>query len=41
MHARLLCGCMQSISAQDIDQHVSATVDFFLRAFAARAYAVV
>ena len=41
MHARLLCGCTQSISAQDIEQHVSATVDFFLRAFAPRGYAVV
>jgi TetR/AcrR family transcriptional repressor of mexJK operon len=32
LHARLLCGCTQSISAQDIDEHVQATVDLFLRA---------
>jgi TetR/AcrR family transcriptional repressor of mexJK operon len=32
LHARLLCGCMQSISAQEIDDQVNATVDLFLRA---------
>jgi len=32
LHARLLCGCTQSISTQDIDEHVYATVDLFLRA---------
>jgi TetR/AcrR family transcriptional repressor of mexJK operon len=32
LHARLLCGCAQSISAEDIDEHVKATVDLFLRA---------
>ncbi|HJT98245.1 MAG TPA: TetR/AcrR family transcriptional regulator [Rhodanobacteraceae bacterium] len=37
LHARLLCGCTQSISRQDVDEHVRATVDFFLRAFAPRA----
>ena len=37
IHARLLCGCAQSIGAQDIEEHVQATVDLFLRAFAPRA----
>jgi TetR/AcrR family transcriptional regulator, mexJK operon transcriptional repressor len=37
LHARLLCGCGQALSAQDIDDHVSATVDFFLRAYTPRA----
>jgi TetR/AcrR family transcriptional repressor of mexJK operon len=37
LHARLLCGCTQSISAADIDEHVGATVDLFLRAFTPRA----
>jgi TetR/AcrR family transcriptional regulator, mexJK operon transcriptional repressor len=32
LHARLLCGCTQSVSSQDIDEHVRATVDLFLRA---------
>jgi TetR/AcrR family transcriptional repressor of mexJK operon len=32
LHARLLCGCTQSITAQDIDDQVNATVDLFLRA---------
>jgi TetR/AcrR family transcriptional regulator, mexJK operon transcriptional repressor len=36
MHTRLLCGCMQSVSAEDIDEHVRATVDMFLRACAPR-----
>ena len=36
IHARLLCGCTQSISVQDIDDHVQATVDLFLRACAPR-----
>ncbi|HKE47707.1 MAG TPA: TetR/AcrR family transcriptional regulator [Rhodanobacteraceae bacterium] len=36
LHARLLCGCMQSVSTQDIDEHVRATVDLFLRACAPR-----
>ncbi len=34
-HARLLCGCAEPISDRDIDTHVRATVDFFLRAYAA------
>jgi TetR/AcrR family transcriptional repressor of mexJK operon len=37
LHARLLCGCTQSLTEQDIDDHVRATVDFFLRAFEPRA----
>ncbi len=34
-HARLLCGCVEPLSERDIDTHVCATVDFFLRAYAA------
>ncbi|HSS05991.1 MAG TPA: TetR/AcrR family transcriptional regulator [Rhodanobacteraceae bacterium] len=37
LHARLLCGCTQSITLDDIDEHVAATVDMFLRAWAPRA----
>jgi TetR/AcrR family transcriptional repressor of mexJK operon len=33
-HARLLCGCQESVSDHDIDTHVRATVEFFLRAYA-------
>ena len=33
-HARLLCGCSEPVSAREIDAHVRATVDFFLRACA-------
>jgi TetR/AcrR family transcriptional repressor of mexJK operon len=36
LHARLLCGCTQSTSVKDVDDHVAATVDFFLRAFSPR-----
>ncbi len=36
LHARLLCGCAQAVSVQDIDEHVAATVDFFLRAYRRR-----
>jgi TetR/AcrR family transcriptional repressor of mexJK operon len=36
LHARLLCGCTQSVTVQDIDEHVQATVDLFLRACAPR-----
>jgi len=39
LHARLLCGCAQSLSAEDVDEHVEATVDFFLRAYTPRANA--
>lgn len=34
LHARLLCGCGTPLSVHDIDTHVHATVDFFLRAYA-------
>lgn len=34
VHARMLCGCQQQISAAQIDTHVEATVEFFLRAYA-------
>jgi TetR/AcrR family transcriptional repressor of mexJK operon len=37
LHARLLCGCTESLTEQDIGDHVRATVDFFLRAFSPRA----
>jgi TetR/AcrR family transcriptional repressor of mexJK operon len=36
LHARLLCGCTQSITLEDIDEHVTATVDMLLRAWAPR-----
>ncbi|HET6546297.1 MAG TPA: TetR/AcrR family transcriptional regulator [Rhodanobacteraceae bacterium] len=32
-HARLLCGCGRSGSDAEIDEHLRATVDFFLRAY--------
>ncbi|MGA9342934.1 MAG: TetR/AcrR family transcriptional regulator [Rhodanobacteraceae bacterium] len=32
-HARLLCGCARPCDAAEIDQHLHATVDFFLRAY--------
>lgn len=34
LHARLLCGCTTPPSEQEIDAHVRATVDFFLRGYA-------
>ena len=37
LHTRLLCGCAQALSVNDIDEHVAATVDFFLRAYTPRA----
>ncbi len=38
LHARLLCGCCNgSFTAQEIDQHLQATVDMFVRAYAVRA----
>jgi TetR/AcrR family transcriptional repressor of mexJK operon len=37
LHTRLLCGCAQAMTVDDIDEHVSATVDFFLRAYTPRA----
>lgn len=36
MHARLLCGCTQSVSPQYVQEHVSATVDMYLRAYGPR-----
>ena len=36
LHARLLCGCLQSVSEKDTDDQVGATVDLFMRAFAPR-----
>jgi len=33
LHARLLCGCSTPMSERDIDAHVRATVEFFLRAY--------
>ncbi|MEO7064126.1 MAG: TetR/AcrR family transcriptional regulator [Dokdonella sp.] len=33
-HARLLCGCVEPISQSDIDNHVGATVELFLRGYA-------
>lgn len=35
LHARSLCGCTQVMAPADIDAHVRATVDLFLRAYAA------
>lgn len=32
-HARLLCGCRERLTASEIDAHVDATVDVFLRAY--------
>jgi TetR/AcrR family transcriptional repressor of mexJK operon len=36
MHARLMFGCRQPLAARDIDAHLDATVDFFLRAYQPR-----
>jgi TetR/AcrR family transcriptional repressor of mexJK operon len=33
VHARLLCGCQEAVASHEIDAHVRATVDFFLRAY--------
>jgi TetR/AcrR family transcriptional repressor of mexJK operon len=33
-HARQLCGCGEPFSERDVDAHVRATVEFFLRAYA-------
>lgn len=35
-HARLLCGCREAYPAHEVDLHLRATVDFFLRAYAPR-----
>ncbi len=34
LHARLLCGCSQPVTQADVDVHVRATVEMFLRAYA-------
>jgi TetR/AcrR family transcriptional repressor of mexJK operon len=36
MHARRMFGCCQTLSVRDVDAHLDATVDFFLRAYAPR-----
>lgn len=33
LHARRLCGCTPVMSGQDIEAHIRATVDMFLRAY--------
>jgi TetR/AcrR family transcriptional repressor of mexJK operon len=33
-HARLICGCGEPFTRSDVDAHVRATVEFFLRAYA-------
>lgn len=34
LHARQLCGCSEAVSTQkDVDQHLEATVDMFIRAY--------
>lgn len=37
MHARLMFGCRQPLAVRDVDAHLDATVDFFLRAYLPRA----
>jgi TetR/AcrR family transcriptional repressor of mexJK operon len=32
-HARMICGCREPLAAADVDRHVEATVDLFLRAY--------
>lgn len=36
LHARMLCGCCQPITARDVDAHLDATVDLFLRGYLPR-----
>jgi TetR/AcrR family transcriptional repressor of mexJK operon len=36
MHARLLCGCEDPARPRDVDAHLDATVDLFLRAYSPR-----
>jgi TetR/AcrR family transcriptional repressor of mexJK operon len=36
LHARLMCGCRQPITSSEIDEHLDATVDMFLRAYLPR-----
>jgi TetR/AcrR family transcriptional repressor of mexJK operon len=35
-HARVMFGCSQTLAARDVDTHLDATVDLFLRAYAPR-----
>ena len=35
-HARQIFGCCQTMTARDVEAHLDATVDFFLRAYAPR-----
>ncbi|MET0230213.1 MAG: TetR/AcrR family transcriptional regulator [Rhodanobacteraceae bacterium] len=37
LHARLLCGCTQSLTTEDVDEHVGATVELCMRAWTPRA----
>jgi TetR/AcrR family transcriptional repressor of mexJK operon len=34
LHARLVCGCPVNFGGQEVDAHIKATVDLFLRAYA-------
>jgi len=34
LHARLVCGCPCNFGEQEVDAHIKATVDLFLRAYA-------
>lgn len=34
LHAQLLCGCGESFSTADVEAHLQATIDLFLRAYA-------
>ena len=36
LHARLMCGCCEPMTEQDVEVHLDATVDFFLRAYLPR-----
>jgi TetR/AcrR family transcriptional repressor of mexJK operon len=36
LHARMEFGCCGQVTQQEIDDHISATVDFFLRAYTPR-----
>jgi len=36
LHARLMCGCCEPMTDRDVEVHLDATVDFFLRAYLPR-----
>jgi TetR/AcrR family transcriptional repressor of mexJK operon len=36
IHARVMCGCAEPISQREVDAHLDATVDLFLRAYEPR-----